>query len=149
MEIIPYTKERIGAVLDFERELRRQEDFWTWAIDETYIRQVENSFRDPAFGNALSLLAWEEGRVLGRIDATLICSHFDGSVRAYLDWICVLKDQRHRGIAQALMRSLRRELKARGAETLVGLIAQNPEAQRFYRSLEGALIRDEGIWIDL
>lgn len=36
-----------------------------------------------------------------------------------------------------------------GADTLIGLIAANPEAQRFYRSLEGAKIQDEGIWIDL
>lgn len=86
---------------------------------------------------------------MGRIDATLICTHFDGSVKAYLDWICVLKSQRHMGTAQALMAGLRRRLKEAGADTLIGLIAANPEAQRFYRSLEGAKIQDEGIWIDL
>ena len=79
----------------------------------------------------------------------MICSHFDGSVKAYLDWICVIKSCRHRGVAQALMAALRAELKRRGAETLIGLIAANEEAQRFYRALPGALIRDEGIWIDL
>lgn len=31
---------------------------------------------------------------------------------------------------------------------LIGLIAANDEAQRFYRSLKNAKIRDEGIWID-
>lgn len=87
---------------------------------------------------------------MGRIDSTLICSHFDGSTKAYLDWICVLKSHRHRGTAQALMTELRRILKEEcGADTLIGLIASNPEAQRFYRSLPEALIRDEGIWIDL
>lgn len=34
-------------------------------------------------------------------------------------------------------------------DTLIGLIAANEEAQRFYRSLDNAVIRDEGIWIDL
>ena len=47
------------------------------------------------------------------------------------------------------MAGLRRRLKEAGADTLIGLIAANPEAQRFYRSLEGAKIQDEGIWIDL
>lgn len=150
MEIKPYTKERIPDVLAFERELRREEDFWNWPIDEAYIRNVEQSFGDGRFRDSLSLLAYLDGRVVGRIDSTLICSHFDGSVKAYLDWICVLKSCRHKGVAQALMTRLRKLLKETyHADTLVGLIAGNPEAQSFYRSLDSALIRDEGIWIDL
>lgn len=111
---------------------------------------MEQSFGDGRFRDSLSLLAYLDGRVVGRIDSTLICSHFDGSVKAYLDWICVLKSCRHKGVAQALMTRLRKLLKETyHADTLVGLIAANPEAQSFYRSLDGALIRDEGIWIDL
>ncbi|MBD5162553.1 MAG: GNAT family N-acetyltransferase [Oscillibacter sp.] len=147
--ILPYTKERIEDVLDFEGRLREEEDFWGWEIDEAYIAAVRKSFRDPRFASSISLLAYVDGRVVGRIDSTLICSHFDGSVKAYLDWICVLQSQRHKGVAQALMTELRRRLKDAGADTLIGLIASNPEARRFYRSLEKAEIRDEGIWIDL
>ena len=149
LQILPCTRERIKDVLDFERRLREEEDFWGWNINDTYIASVRQSFQDPRFANALSLLAYRDGQVVGRIDATLICTRFDGSVKAYLDWICVLKSQRHRGTAQALMAGLRRRLKEAGADTLIGLIAANPEAQRFYRSLEGAKIQDEGIWIDL
>ena len=150
MEIKEYTKERIEDVLAFERNLRSEEDFWGWEIDENYISSVQNSFKDEKFRNSLSLLAYIDGKVVGRIDSTLICSHFDGSAKAYLDWICVLKSARHQGVAQTLMETLRKTLKARfGVETLIALIAGNPEAQRFYRSLPNALIRDEGIWIDL
>ena len=149
MEIRRYTKERIPDVLQFERDLRGEEDFWGWEIDEKYIADVTRSFEEPAFANSLSLLAYMEGRVVGRIDSTKICSHFDGSTKAYLDWICVLKSCRHQGVAQALMTALRQELKAQGVDTLIGLIAANQEAQRFYRSLPQAMIRDEGIWIDL
>lgn len=149
MEIRKYTADRIPDVLQFERDLREAEDFWGWEIDEKYIADVAASFEDPAFANSLSLLAYMDGRVVGRIDSTKICSHFDGSAKAYLDWICVIKSYRHKGIAQALMQSLREELKAQGADTLIGLIAANEEAQRFYRSLPNAEIRDEGIWIDL
>lgn len=149
MEIKQYTSERIPDVLRFERDLRAEENFWGWDIDEKYIAAVTDSFANPAFANALSLLAYRQDKVVGRADAVLMPSHFGGAVKAYLDWVCVLKGYRHQGVAQALMQALRRELKARGADTLVGLIASNEEAQRFYRSLPNAVIRDEGIWIDL
>ena len=81
MEIKRYTKDRISDVLQFERDLR---------ADEKYIANVTASFEDPAFANSLSLLAYMDGKVVGRIDSAKICSRFDGSVKAYLDWICVI-----------------------------------------------------------
>ena len=149
MIIRAYTKELIPDVLDFERRLREEENFWGWEIDEAYIESVARSFDDPAFDRCVSLLAYAQESVVGRIDANLIYSRFDGSVKAYLDWICVVKSSRHQGAAQARMNALREELKRRGVKTLVGLIAANEEAQRFYRALPGAMIRDEGIWIDV
>lgn len=149
MEIKRYTKERIADVILFEKNLRAEENFWGWEIDEAYLSAVTNSFENPAFSNSISLLAYRGDQVVGRIDAALICSHFDGSTKAYLDWICVLKSQRHKGVAQQLMNRLRQELKAMQVDTLVALIASNDEAQRFYRSLERAQIRDAGIWIDI
>lgn len=149
MEIKLYTKDLIPDVLQFERDLRLEEDFWYWEIDEKYIANVTASFENPAFATSLSLLAYMDGKVVGRIDSTLICSHFDGSVKAYLDWICVIKSYRHKGVAQALMQTLRKELKERKADTLIGLIASNEDAQHFYRSLPDSEIRDEGIWINL
>ena len=149
IEIRKYEKTRIDDVIRFERELREQEDFWGWSIDEDYIRRVTESFESPAFENALSFLAYADEKVVGRIDASLIPSHFDGSMKAYLDWICVIKSHRHHGVAQRLMIELRSELKRMGIDTLVGLIAANEDAQRFYRSLPDSLIRDEGIWIDI
>ena len=149
MEIKRYTKDRIPDVLNFERDLRAEENFWGWEIDEKYIADVTESFENPAFADSLSLLAYMDGKVVGRIDSTRICSHFDGSTKAYLDWICVIKSYRHKGVAQALMQALCKELKEQGVDTLIGLIASNEDAQRFYRSLPNAKIRDEGIWIDL
>lgn len=150
MEIKRYTKEQIPEVLQFERDLRAEESFYNWDIGESYITCLEQSFEDVQFHGSVSLLAYLNGRVVGRIDSALIHSHFDGSTKAYLDWICVLKSSRHRGVAQELMGSLRKLLREEcGVDTLIGLIAGNEEAQRFYRSLENAVIRDEGIWINL
>jgi len=148
MKIVPYTQERIADVLDFERRLREEEPFFCWDIGEEYQSAVKRSFSDSRFDGCISFLAErEDGLVVGRIDAALIPSRFDGSVKAYLDWICVIKSERHKGAAQLLMQALRDELKRRNIDTLIGLIASNEEAQRFYRSMKGAEIRDEGIWI--
>ncbi len=135
-------------VVDFERRLRQEEDFYYWEIDEKYLQNVTASFDAPAFSTAISYLAYQNGQVIGRIDAVLLPSHFDGGVKAYLDWICVLKSARHQGVAQALLSTLREELRRCGVSTLVGLIAANEEAQRFYRAIPGVLIRDEGLWLD-
>ena len=137
-----YTAERIEDVLRFERELRQEESDWGWEIDEAYAASVRASFSDPAF-------AYEGERVLGRIDCAMIKSHFDGSTKAYLDWICVLKSARHRGVAQALLEELRARLRERQVDTLIALTAANEEAQRFYKSVPRSLMRDTGIWIDV
>ncbi|MBQ9264499.1 MAG: GNAT family N-acetyltransferase [Clostridia bacterium] len=149
LEIKTYSKSLVPDVLDFEKRLREEEQFWGWEINDAYRDAVESSFDRHAFDNALSLLAYVNGRVVGRIDASLIPSHFDGSIKAYLDWICVIKSSRHQGVAQALMNSLRKELRGRGITTLIALTAANDEAQRFYQHIPNSFMRDTGIWIDV
>lgn len=149
VELRRFTKENIPDVIAFEKNLRSEEHSWGWEINDEYIQAVKKRFEDPGFDNSISLLAYVDGKVVGRIDSTMIYSHFDGSVKAYLDWICVIKSYRHKGVAQALMERLRRELKQYGVDTLIGLIASNEGAQRFYHSMPNAIIRDEGIWIDI
>lgn len=149
IEIKPYTIERIGDVVLFEKALRREEDGWGWEIDEAYLEQVKRSFLDDSFRDSISLLAYAGSDVVGRIDASMIKSHFDGSTKAYLDWICVVKSHRHNGVAQLLLEGLRNRLKARGIETLIALTAANEEAQRFYRAVPDSEMRDVGIWIDI
>lgn len=149
VEIKRFTQACIDDVIDFELRLRQEENFWGWEINDQYIADVQKSFEDEKFAHSLSLLAYVDEKVVGRIDSTLICSHFDGSVKAYLDWICVLKSCRNQGVAQRLLQELRKALRAEyGVDTLIALMAGNSEAQRFYRSVEGTMIRDEGIWID-
>ena len=149
IEIKEYIKDRMGDVLAFEKRLREEEDFWGWEIDEDYVRSVEKSFDDPAFQTSISLLAYVEGHVVGRIYSTMIASHFDGSKKAYLDWICVLKSHRHQQVAQNLLMALIQRWKCKGVDTLIALTASNDEAQRFYKSVAHSEMRDIGIWIDI
>ncbi|MBD5114706.1 MAG: GNAT family N-acetyltransferase [Ruminococcaceae bacterium] len=149
MEIKRYTKNEIDDVINFELNLRKEETFWGWTINSEYKESVKNSFDDVRFENSVSLLAYMDGKVVGRIDSSLICSHFDGTVKAYLDWICVLKSYRHRKVGQELLAELRKILKNEyKVDTLIALMARNYEAQKFYRSIENADVHDEGIWIE-
>ena len=141
----------IDRVIAFEEELRKQEpDTYYWEPDETYRRQLERSFADPRFITAMSFLAVKESKVIGRIDASLIGSRSDASCcSAYMDWICVLKSERHHKVAQALLNALREACKRQGVGVLIALMANNDEAQRFYKSVEDASIHDTDIWIDI
>lgn len=144
-----YTKDKIPDVLVFENRLRDEEDFWGWEINDAYVHAVEKSFEDPAFADSVSLLAYDGNKVIGRIDASMIASHFDGSKKAYLDWICVLKSYRHQGAAQQLLEALKEILKKDQIDTLIALTASNEEAQRFYKSIPDSQMHDIGIWIDI
>ena len=151
MEVKRFEKADVPAVIAFEQEVRRQEpDTYFWEPDEAYARQLEQSFADPRFNTAISYLALRDGSVIGRIDASVITSRSDAACcSVYLDWICVLKSERHRRVAQVLLNALRAECKKQGAGLLIALMAANEEAQRFYRSVEGASIHDTGIWIEI
>ena len=142
------TKEQINDVVDFEKALRKEEDFWNWDINDKYIQSVTKSFEDERFSSSITLLAYMDNRVVGRIDSTIIASHFDGEIKAYLDWICVLKSYRHLKVAQTLLDNLRLNLNKQNIHTLIGIIATNEEAQRFYKSIRDSKISDKGIWID-
>lgn len=150
-EIKAFEKEDIERVIAFEFELRRQEpDTYYWDPDETYRKQLEQSFEDERFNTAMSFIAVKENKVIGRIDASLISSRSDASCfSAYMDWICVLKSERHHKVAQALLDSLRKECRERGAGVLIALMASNKEAQSFYQDVENSSIHDTGIWIDV
>ena len=144
-------KEDVQKVIDFEHELRKQEpDTYFWDPDEEYKKQLENSFDDHRFNTAMSFIAIKEDNVIGRIDASIITSRSDASCfSAYLDWICVLKSERHNNVAQSLLNALKEECKKQGIGLLIALMANNDEAQSFYKSLEDSEIHDTGIWINI
>lgn len=149
IEIKIYKKENIDDVIRFEKNLRLEEDFWGWEIDEAYVKNVKDSFDDSSFNDSISLLAYAGNIVVGRIDSSMIKSHFDGSTKAYLDWICVIKSYRHKGVAQKLLEELRKQLKERNIDTLIALTAANEEAQNFYKAIPNSEMKDIGIWIDI
>ena len=63
IDIKPYTVDRIDDVVDFEHDLREQEQFWGWEINEEYLKSVRDSFTDDSFRDSISLLAYVDGKV--------------------------------------------------------------------------------------
>lgn len=111
LEIKKFEKSDIERVIAFERELRRQEpDTYFWEPDDIYKTNLEQSFTDQRFNTSISFIALKEEKVIGRIDASLISSRSDASCfSAYMDWICVLKSERHNRVAQSLLSALKNE----------------------------------------
>ena len=139
ISICAFTKDKILDVIEFEKELRKQEpNHYMLEIDERFIQDLTRSFDDSRFDHAVSLLAYKGDKVIGRIDSSLICAHFDGSINAYLEWLAVLKNERHQKVAQSLMNELRKQLKDKDAQILLAYMDANEEAQHFYQSLENS-----------
>ncbi len=53
IKIKTYTKDKIPDVIEFERRLRKEENFWGWEIDQNQVNDIKKSFKDPCFGNAV------------------------------------------------------------------------------------------------
>ena len=115
----------------------------------SYLVPCKAKLSDSVQGCDVPPLSGERAQSTISTPASMIKTRFDGSMRAYLDWICVLKSYRHRGVAQTLLKELCNVLKERGIASLVGLTASNEEAQKFYRSIPNSIMRDIGIWIDI
>lgn len=146
-----FTREDIDKIIEFEKELRKQEpNTYYRDPDEQYTKHLHQSFEDERFNTAISFIAIKDEKVIGRIDASVISSRMDASCfSAYLDWVCVLKSERHSRVAQRLLEELRKELKKRDIRLLIGLMANNEEAKCFYHGIKEASIHDTGIWIDI
>lgn len=72
-KIKEFEKDDIDKVIAFENELRKQEpDTYYWEPNETYRKQLEQSFEDQRFKTSMSFIAVKENKVIGRIDASLI-----------------------------------------------------------------------------
>ena len=52
-------------------------------------------------------------------------------------------------VTQLVVREYLDPMVEQGIDTLIALTAANEEAQRFYRSVPGSVMRDTGIWIDI
>jgi len=138
------TIENLDLLVEFEQEARRSEpDIFAKDFDPLKFRAgTEEALKNPLFASARCLICvGNEGKIIGRIDFSTIPSlSFGGNLRAYIDWIYVLKNFRHHGAAQFLLAHAEAYIKGMGIEEYFLLMAENEEAQSFYRNVAGAEI---------
>ncbi len=109
------------------------------AVDE---QGIKNRISDPLFARTTSILAKEDGKVVGRIEYHFYGCMQDGYRMAYVDWVYVLKAYRHRGIAQMLFAELEKDCLQNDIDQYYLIRAANEEANRFYGNFERAELDD-------
>lgn len=110
------------------------------SLDETGIRE---RLGNPFYQHTKSILAMENDLVVGRIEYHFYGCMQDGYRMAYVDWVYVLKEYRHRGIAQQLFRELEKDCARNRIFQYYLIRATNEEADSFYRQFQNAQLSSE------
>ena len=100
---------------------------------------------DPFFQKTTSILALQDGAVIGRIEYHFYGCMQDGYKMAYVDWVYVLPEHRHQGVAQALFREFEKACADFGIHQYYLIRSEKPEVDRFYRAFAGAELSTEPI----
>ncbi len=98
---------------------------------------------DPFYMNTTSLLAFVEDIVAGRIEYHFYGCLQDGYRMAYVDWIYILPEYRHHGIAQALFEEFEKDCREKEIDQYYLIRAVNDDAEKFYNSFETASLSYE------
>ena len=135
-------QDNVALYLDYLKIAMRQEPHMMTAevFDEAGIRK---RIADPFFQKTTSILAVEAGAVVGRIEFHFYGCVQDGCKMAYVDWVYVLPEHRHKGIAQSLFRAFEKECTAFGIDHYYLIRSERPEADRFYRAFSNAELSTE------
>ncbi|MDE5715540.1 MAG: GNAT family N-acetyltransferase [Anaeroplasmataceae bacterium] len=111
-------------------------------ITEVDEEGIKARMLDPLFHHSTSILAKENGIVVGRIEY-----HFYGCIQggykmAYVNWVYVLKAYRHKGIAQMLFLEFEKDCKKNNIDQYFLIRATNEDANRFYNQFENAELNE-------
>lgn len=103
---------------------------------------IKSRISDPFFNRTISILAKENGIVVGRIEYHFYGCMQDGCKMAYVDWVYVLKAYRHKGIAQMLFEEFERDCAQNNIDQYYLIRATNEEASRFYNHFQGVQLSE-------
>ena len=149
MKIEMLTIENIDKLIDFERESRETEP--DTFIDEFNADDLKRgtlkALKNPVYSSARCMMCLnDENRVIGCIDFSVVSSYsFGGNLQVYVDWVYVLKEFRHMGVGQFLFAQMEEYIKKLGVGEYFLFTAENDEAQKFYRNVEGAEIEKKEV----
>jgi ribosomal protein S18 acetylase RimI-like enzyme len=134
--------QNIDLLAAFEQKARATEP--DTFINEFSVEQFRadtlKALENPVYSGARCLMCIDESEnMVGRLDFTLIPSFaFGGDLRAYVDWVYVLKENRHRGVAQLMFEKMEEYLRDCGIHEFFLISAENDEAQSFYSSMKSS-----------
>ena len=103
---------------------------------------IKSRILDPFFNRTTSILAKENGMVVGRIEYHFYGCMQNGYRMAYVDWVYVLKAYRHKGIAQKLFVEFERDCVQNNINQYYLIRATNEEANRFYEHFEDVQLEE-------
>ncbi|MBD5473900.1 MAG: GNAT family N-acetyltransferase [Lachnospiraceae bacterium] len=103
---------------------------------------IKSRISDPFFNRTTSILAKENGKVVGRIEYHFYGCMQNGYRMAYVDWVYVLKAYRHKGIAQKLFVEFERDCVQNNINQYYLIRATNEEANRFYEHFEDVQLEE-------
>lgn len=112
-------------------------------IDELDIQSIKERMHDPFYANTISLLALEKDTVVGRLEYHFYGCIQDGYRMAYIDWLYVLKEYRHNGIAQMLFKAFEKQCVKNNINQYFLIEAKNENAKRFYQKFSDVELRNE------
>ena len=113
---------------------------WIEQVDEEAILK---RLGDPFYLNTKSIMAFDGENVVGRIEYHFYGCLQDGYRMAYVDWVYVLPQYRHQGIAQQLFTEFEKDCNAKQVNQYYLIRATNPSADKFYHSFENAELEEE------
>ena len=111
-------------------------------VDEDGIRR---RIFDGFYSKTTSLLAFESDMVVGRIEYHFYGCMQDGYSMAYVDWVYVLPEFRHSGVAQALFKALEIDCKDNDINQYYLIRSVNKDADKFYHSFENVSLSEAPI----
>ena len=149
MNVQMLSMENLDKLVEFEKNARLSEpDIFIGAFDsENFKNETLTSLKNLHFASAKCLMCADtDGNIIGRLDFTILSSFaFGGDLRSYVDWVYVLKNHRHKGVARFMFSHLEEYLKSLGINEYFLITAENQEAQSFYNGIKDAHIQNQAI----
>lgn len=134
----------VGHYIKYLKQALTKEPDMMWVeyVDE---KEIVARVNDPFYQNTPSILAFDDNDVVGRIEYHFYGCLQDGYRMAYVDWVYVLPEYRHKGIAQQLFKEFEKECKAKNIDQYFLIRATNENANKFYHSFENVDLDDEPV----
>jgi GNAT superfamily N-acetyltransferase len=135
--IKPLNNENVNDFVNFVYYARETESevFFNKQINKVlFAKETRERMMNNLFYPTKTLLAYENERVIGRIEYHFYGCYMDGYKMAYVDWIYVLKEKRHLGVAKTLFRAFEEDCKKHRINQYFLIRATNSEAVKFYDS---------------